>query len=108
LWVGRTLGDLINLQWKRNGCPLSMQDVAHPMRTLQMREFARQPKYDWSNFLRSVQEGESIDNVVKGIKQLSMRCTRIAEKWSKTYPGRALATPEEQAEWMRRPDLIKP
>ena len=84
------------------------RNVAHPMRTLQMREFARQPKYDWSNFLRSVQEGESIANGVKGVKQLSTLCTRIAERWSRTYPGRLLATLEEQAEWTRRPDLIKP
>lgn len=108
LWVGRTLGDLINVQWKRNGCFLSIQDIAHPMRTRRLRELAKQPMYDWPNFLRTVQRGESIAYGVNGVKQLSVLCTRIAERWSKTYPGRALPTPEEQAEWIRRPDLVKP
>jgi len=108
LWYGRTMEDLINLQWKMSGCPLSMQDIAHPLRTRQLREFARQPTYDWPNFLRTIQGGESIAYRMNGVKQLSMLCTRMAENWSKTYPGRALPTLEEQAKWIRRPDLIKP
>jgi hypothetical protein len=108
LWFGRTKEDLINLQWKKGGRPLSMQDVVHPWRTRQLRKFAKQPSYDWPNFLKTIQGGESVDYRVKDIKQHSMLCTRIADNWQKTYPGRSLSTLEEQADLIRRPDLMKP
>jgi hypothetical protein len=108
LWFGRTKEDLINLQWKEGGRPLSMQDVVHPWRTRQLRKFAKQSSYDWPSFLKAIQGGESVDYRVKDAHQHSMLCARIADNWQRTYPGRPLSVLKDQAEWIRQPDLIKP
>jgi hypothetical protein len=108
LWYGRTMEDLVTLQWERNGRGLSMQDTVHPVRTHKLREFAKQTSYDWRAFIDSVQGGESVTYRVNNIRQHSMVCERIAERWQKEYPRRSLHTTEVPADFIRRPDLIKP
>jgi hypothetical protein len=108
LWFGRTIEDLIDLQWERDGSSLSMQDVVHPWRTRRLREFAKQSSCDWRSFLTTIQDSPSISYHLDKASKLTALCDQIADNWRATYPIRSLTTVENQIEWIRRPELVKP
>lgn len=108
LWYGCTKEDLVTRQWKSGGRHLSVEDIVHRVKTRDLRRFAIESPNDWPRFIKTAQSGNSIGYREQEINNHVTVCKRISDAWHKTYPGRSLTSIQNQIEWIRGPELVRP